>query len=374
MDKIPWLYNNTCFLTIAGSQAYGMATENSDLDIKGFTLPPLGIREHLFNKFDQAINNSEIEERFSYLKNLKNPKLESTIYSLSKFVQLAANCNPNVLELLWVDSSDILKINKVGEYLLSNRDLFLSSKTKYSYGGYSWAQFYKIERHRKWLIKGEITRPERKDYGLQGESLTGYSEIQRLVKRDIENWNLSKFGFDDLERNKLKDTIFDAVFRLSTNKITWDNWPEKFEEAALTKFLQDFNISEQITNLILRETKYKNDLREYENWLHWKEKRNLDRMNLEKNFGYDCKHGSHLVRLMKTAEEILSGKGIKTKRPDAEWLLEIRNGKWTYEELKEWFDKQNNKLDELYKITKLPKSVNYEKINDLYQNCLELDI
>lgn len=362
-----WLMSNLCFVTKAGSNCYGTALPaTSDLDVKGFCLPPIEVREHLFNRFEQVINNSAIEEKWGHLRNVNNPIFESTIYSLSKFVQLAANANPNVLELLYVDPSDILFCNKIAEKLIENRDLFLSSRLKFALGGYSWAQFYRIERHRKWLVKGDIKKPERADYGLSGESLKGHQEINRIITKQIEEWNLSRFGLDTLQMGQLKDSIFDCVYYLSNNKITWDNWPMKFEEAALTKFVEEFNLSKDISNLIVREIQYKNDLKEYQNWLHWKAERNLDRMKLEKAYQYDTKHASHLVRLLETAEEVLSGKGYIVKRPNAAWLLEIRNGKWTYDELKEWFDKKMLHIDELYKTTKLPKTVNYEKINELY--------
>lgn len=367
-----WLLQNISFLAIDGSQSYGMNTKSSDFDCKGLVLPPVEIREHLFNKFDQAINNKDLELKYYHLKNPNNPKFESTVFSLSKFFQLAAQVNPNIISLLYVDPSDILECNKIGKELLKNRDLFLSTKAKWTFGGYAISQFSLIERHRRWLIKGDLKKPDRKDYGLVGEVLQGHSEIDRLVKKEIENWNFSKFSLDELERQELKETVWECVLKLCKNKISWDNWPQKYEEAILTDFANTFNLSAEITNLILRETRYKNDLKDYNSWLNWKENRNLDRMKLEKDFNFDTKSAAHLVRLHRMSHEILSGKGVIVKRPDAEELLDIRNGKWTYDQLKDWFDKSTLEVEELYKTTTLPKSVNYEKINGLYQKLLKL--
>jgi len=367
-----WLLPNISFLAIDGSKSYGMSHSTSDTDVKGIVLPPIEIREHLFNKFDQAINNKDLELKYSHLKNPNNPKFESTLFSLSKFFQLAAQVNPNIISLLWTSQSDILECNKIGEELLKNRDLFLSTKAKWTFGGYSLSQFSLIERHRRWLIKGEMTKPDRKDYGLVGEVLQGHSEIDRLVKKEIENWNFSKFSMDELERQELKETVWECVLKLCNNKISWDNWPQKYEEAILTDFSKTFNLSSEITNLILRETRYKNDLKDYNSWLNWKQNRNLDRMKLEKDFNYDCKSGAHLKRLMEMSSEILSGKGVIVKRPDAEELLFIRSGGWSYDKLKDWFEKKSIEIEELYKTTTLPKSVNYEKINELYQYLIQL--
>jgi hypothetical protein len=184
-------------------------------------------------------------------------------------------------------------------------------------------------------------------------------DIFQMFLVNLNNLRFYFFSF-------LKDNIFEAVYRLSSNKIDWSNWPEKFEAAALTKFFEDFNVSKEINQLIIQETKYKNDLREYNNWLHWKENRNVERKKTEIDFGWDVKHGNHLIRLMRTGCELLEGKGLIVKRPDANELLAIRNGEWTYEQLKAEFDRLNERLEFLYKNTKLPKSVNYEKINELY--------
>ncbi len=41
-SNIPkWLQHNCHYLTIMGSMAYGVSSDNSDMDIYGFALPPL---------------------------------------------------------------------------------------------------------------------------------------------------------------------------------------------------------------------------------------------------------------------------------------------------------------------------------------------
>ena len=59
-----WLLPNISFLAIDGSKSYGMSHSTSDTDVKGIVLPPIEIREHLFNKFDQAINNKDLELKY----------------------------------------------------------------------------------------------------------------------------------------------------------------------------------------------------------------------------------------------------------------------------------------------------------------------
>jgi hypothetical protein len=86
---------------------------------------------------------------------------------------------------------------------------------------------------------------------------------------------------------------------------------------------------------------------------------------LEEKHGFDTKHASHLVRLMRMAEEILTEGRVLVRRPDAKELLEIRDGKINYADLIKWAEEQDAKLDELYETSDLPYSVDSERINQL---------
>jgi hypothetical protein len=368
-----WLLSNISYLTVTGSQSYAMNTRLSDLDMKGVCVPPKEVREHLFQKFEQAINNKDLEQRYSHLRNPLNPKIESTVYSLSKFFQLAAAVNPNIIEMLYTDEKDILEICAIGCELRDNRDIFLSSRAKFSFQGYAFSQFHKIQRHRKWIVKGEIEKPDRKNYGLPESIIPGFGEIERFIKREVERWNLSKFEFDDLSRNELKETIWELVARLNARSVVnWDNWPQKYEEIGFDKLIESLNLNSDISRIINQELKFQTDLKEYSSWLKWKKERNPERKALEEKAGFDTKHSSQLVRLARMSVEILSGQGVIVKRPDAKELLEIKNGGWSYDKLVEEHQRLDKLAEELYKTTKLPKSVNYEKINSFYIRLLEL--
>ena len=132
-----WLFPNTIYVTLHGSQAYGLNNELSDVDVKGIVIPPKEVENNLFHRFEQAENNPILEESLSSFKNPKNPKFESTIYSLKKFMVLAANVNPNIIELLWTDPSDHFIFRPPMDVLMENRELFLSSKAKFTFSGYT---------------------------------------------------------------------------------------------------------------------------------------------------------------------------------------------------------------------------------------------
>jgi hypothetical protein len=368
--NLNWLDKNVVYLTLHGSRAYGLATETSDVDVKGICIPPSNVENNLFNKFEQAENYSEVEKKFSHLRNPKNPKLESTVYSLKKFFILASNVNPNIMELLWTDKTDHYVFDESMVKLFENRDLFLSSKAKFTFSGYAFAQAAKIERHRKWIVEGTLEQPVRADFGLPEISPRGFDEVNKYIKQKIEDWNLSKLPMDEMDRNTLKESVWELIEEVSGASVTWDNWPEVYWLSAQNKLVHDLGLGEQVAKLIQSEYAYKRALDKYQSWVNWKKNRNVERAKLEEKSGYDTKHASHLVRLMRMGLEILVDGKVVVKRPDRDEILSIKNGGWSYDKVMEYAHDMQSKLDDAYKITKLPKNVDYIKINDLYNDIL----
>lgn len=369
--NLDWLPNNLIYVTLHGSQAYGLANELSDCDLKGICIPPREVEGNLFHRFEQAENHPIIESQFSHLKNLKNPKLESTIFSLRKFLSLAANVNPNIVELLWTDESDRFVCGSPMVKILQNRDLFLSSKAKFTFSGYGFSQLAKIERHRKWIVQGELEEPKREKFGLPAVRARQLDEVFGYIKSEVERWNLSKFGLDNMASNDLKETIWELVLNVSQKEVTWGNWPQAYQAGVINKLAIEFDLKAEVVDLLNKEVLYKKAVDNYKSWLRWKEERNPARRELEVKSGYDTKHASHLVRLMRMGYEILTEGKVIVKRPDREEILAIKNGAWSYEKVMEFAADMQKKLDEAYPKTKLPKSVNFEKVNSLYHELFE---
>jgi len=369
--NLDWLQNNIIFTTVAGSQAYGISNEFSDLDLKGIFIPPKNIDNNLFHRVEQVENSQELHNKFDYLKNPRNPKIESTVYSLRKFMILAANVNPNIIEILWTDPSDILTNSFPMELLLENKNLFLSSKAKYSFSGYAASQLHKIQRHRKWIVRGEIKEPKREDFGLSPEPIRGIGDVFGLIKSEVERWNLTKFSLDEMERDDLKSTMWELIYNISKVDVNEGNWPKVYEAGVVERLAKEYNLKDEVVDILQRERLFKKEMESYQSWLNWRKNRNPARHVLEVKCGYDSKHACQLVRLLREGMEILTEHKVIVKRLDREELLSIKNGEWSYDRLIEYTENFQKKLDEVYKTTTLPKTVNYEKINELYNRLYE---
>ena len=371
LDNFKWLEANIIFVTLHGSRAYGLNDELSDTDIKGICIPPRDIGDNLFHRFEQVENHQFIENKLKHLKNPKNPKFESVIYSLRKFMVLAAGVNPNIIELLWTDPTDHFVSKPLMLGLFENRRLFLSSKAKFTFSGYAFAQAAKIERHRKWIVLGDLKKPKREDFGLPVERARQLDEVFGFVKSEVERWNLSRFPMEELERADLKETIWELVGNVSKLQVGWDNWPQAYEVAIVNKIAKEYDLKDEVVALLHKEREYKRAREQYTSWVNWKQNRNKDRAILEEKSGYDTKHASHLVRLMRMGWEILTLGKVIVKRPDREEILAIKNGGWSYDRVMEYAKEMQSRLDSAYTITKLPKSVDGEKINKLYHQLNE---
>jgi predicted nucleotidyltransferase len=348
-NSLSWLNNSILYLAEHGSQAYGLATPESDLDIKGICCPPKQYFLSPFSNFEQAEG--------------KNETCEYVIYDIKKFIELAADCNPNIIEVLWVDESSIIEINEMGRLLRDNKEMFMSSKAKHTFSGYAMAQLKRIKTHKKWLLNPPSPPPTRESLGLPSYDEVPKAKLDMLladIKKKVDQWNI---GLDELsmsERIRIQERVAQALAEMQLGK------DEQWLSAARILCL-----SESVINILDKERHYQNARHEYEQYNNWKSSRNAKRAALEAKFGYDCKHASHLVRLMRMCEEILTTGKVNVRRPDREEILAVKNGKLTYEELIEYADTQDKKLTEIYKTTKLKHSPDRKAIEELCIRIVE---
>ena len=348
--NIKWLKDSIIFLTKHGSHAYGLNTPTSDLDIKGICVPPGKYFLGAFDVFEQA-EGKNIELNAEYV-----------VYDIRKFIKLAADCNPNIIEVLWTDDSDIIFNTPEGALLRAHKKDFLSSKARYTFAGYAMAQLKRIRTHRKWLLSPPQKPPTREELGLPP-----YQEISKAdldaaidnISKKVDQWEINLDELNYAERIRVREHINTqlAEMQLSAQR--------QFQVAGLS-----LGYGSNIITILQAEKEYKNKVREYEQYLNWKATRNKDRAALEEKFGLDTKHASHLVRLLLMCEEILTLGEVIVKRPDRIKILGIRNGDVSFDEIIDWASEQEKKLDDLYLKTSLPRSCDINKLNDLCQQIV----
>jgi predicted nucleotidyltransferase len=353
----------TQYLVVHGSRAYGMNTENSDVDLKGFAVAPI---EYYFGsmycglgnskaKFEQVESQSVIEKSFYELLNeeekevSKKEKMEGVVYDVRKFINLCAKMNPTMVETLFVKDSEVKFCTEVGEMVREFAPNFLSQKARWTYGGYANQQLKKMQTHRRWLLNPPTKKPEREDFDLHKLPRISKSErnaLDGIVKQHKHKLN-RYFGDDFCEENKdFTDDLF--------------------------AFMKDFSISDNMMLTLQKEKEFESAMKDWKSFVYWQKNRNDVRFELEKKVGYDSKNASHLIRLGRSGLELLESGKMKVYRDDAEELLAIRRGQYSYEEIVQMSQELEAKSDEIYRSQKspLPKTADMEKINQFSSDLL----
>lgn len=284
----------TIFLARHGSHAYGLNRPDSDEDFKGICIKPKSAYLGFVNQFEQ----------FEHMGS-KSDGVDKVVYSLEKFAALAAACNPNIIEVLHVDDSDVIVCDEFGEALRAHRYDFLSKKAKHTFTGYMYAQIKRMKTHRGWLMDDTCkTPPNRADFGLSTSKFVTKSELG---------------AYDNL---------------IATH--------------------EDIILPENVVTLFTREKAYYAAKVHHDQYMNWVKTRNPKRAELEAKFGYDTKHAYHVIRLGRMSVEILQQQKVIVKRhEDREELMSIRDGAWSYDRLLDEAEKLNQQAEEAYTTSTL---------------------
>jgi uncharacterized protein len=346
----------TILIALTGSRGYGLQTESSDYDYRGVFIATKPYY-YGFSKIEQRDRDwIESEGLFPYLGK------DTCIYELKKFLELSADNNPNILELLWY--KDYKHITTVGQALVDQKQIFLSKKVWKTYAGYGYAQIRKLESHRKWLLDPPQQKPQPEDFGIDPSQLMSKSEIHAfleylylLIRDRIQYLE----EIEDLRQLLTADIDFKGVLRQFALPDDTLNYTQRLTRS-----------SHEFIRLLQTNQQYLNAAREYENYQQWKKNRNPARALMEAKAGYDCKFAMQAIRLLRTGIEILTHGSIIVDRREAgdtEELLAIKRGDYSYTDVMAITNGLYAGLEAVHAKSTLPNDVDRAAINQL---CIDL--
>lgn len=305
-----FLIDNTMYLCIMGSVAYGVSSDTSDMDLYGFCIPK---KDYIFphtagyiHGFDEIPEFNQWQQHHIMDKDAlggKGREYDFSVYNISKYFKLLTQNNPNIVDSLFVPQNCIIHSTQIGQMLRDNRKIFLHKGCYHKFRGYAYSQKNKMETKSHKGLDALITFEE----SLEVPRTTTFEEVEKEYKE--------RNSVDHLKH--LKDT-------------------------DLKQYYGDYK-------RVLKESK---------------------RAENVKIHGFDRKFAYHLIRLLDEVEQILTLGDLDLQRAK-EHMKAIRKGEVSIKEIHEYFSVKEKQIEALYESSKIPYSPDKTKIKQLLIDCLE---
>jgi uncharacterized protein len=301
--------NLILFEVISGSKSFGLNTPSSDTDIKGVYYLP---KEQFFG--------------LDYIPQISNETNDEVYYELGRFVELLQKNNPNILEILASPDDCILYKNPIMNQL--KLEDFLSKLCKDTFAGYAVTQIKKARGLKKKIINP--MEKERKTILDFCYVLKGYDTVlvkDWLLENDYVQENC---GLTNLPHSKGMYAVFYDVNKNLKYKGILQK--ESSNEVSLSSIQKG---ETEIAYLYFNQDSYSSYCKDYKEYWDWIEKRNDERYNTNQLHGknYDSKNMMHTVRLLQSAEQILSTGKLNIRVENRDELLDIKSGNREYNDL-----------------------------------------
>lgn len=346
---LSWMKTNTILLVAHGSKSYNCHTDTSDDDFKGVAIPSANYYTGFLDSFEQA--------------ELNDPDV--VIYSIKKFFALAVgSANPNLLEMMYVRPQHQLFVSPLGEKIIDARSSFLSKRVRHSFGNFAFAQMKRLKLHRRWMLNPVSEPPTRKSLGLPEKPVMGQENLN--AAKAAVNKEMSRFNFNFLH-NISADEMIDLKRQVEDMLLSMHIEKEQLFELCCKKIGMDDNL----IYIMQKEREYETKCEDFRKHCDWKKNRNAKRFADEEKFQMDLKFAYHVYRLYKVCEEILIEGKVNVFREDRDEIMKIRRGEWSFEQLEDFSNVMDKRLDELYKTSSLPRDPDRKGLNALCRSITE---
>jgi uncharacterized protein len=305
------------FECIAGSRAYGTATESSDEDHRGIFAVPAATYLDLVRPPDQV----------------GDERGNTVYYSLRRVVELLAQANPNILELLFMPADCVLRSSPEMQLLQSQRSVFVSKQCADTHAGYAMSQIRKAKGHNKWINNPKPQAPPSKeDYCYVVPWPPGQiaaTTPSRPIALADSGLRLEEFHAAKLEHARDTYRLYHygrgarGVFR--GDVLACESIPKEDEA---TRFMG---------LLLYNEQAWKQALGEHQHYWAWRRDRNEARWQQQERgeLDFDAKNMMHTVRLLLSGRSIMqTGQPIvRFEGEQRALLMSIREGQRSFDEI-----------------------------------------
>lgn len=330
--------NCIVFECISGSRVHGLATAQSDLDIKGvFILPQ---NDYFgFYGVDQVNNETN----------------DVVYFELRKFMDLLSKSNPGALELLYTPEQYVLFMHPV--FAQIRKENVLSKACKNSFGLYAYTQIRKARGLNK-----KILNPMEKDRkGIPDfcyvPDLQGSITIHQFLKRN--DLLMEECGLANIPHMPDVYGLYygGAGFRGIVSRDTAN-------DVAVSAIPQDMK---PLTIMTFNRSGYSAYCKAYKAYWDWVDMRNEARFEetIRHGCNYDTKNLMHTLRLLQVCIEIGREGRLNVWRHDRAYLLRIKTGEFSYDELLCETNHMMADIEVAFENSPLPEQPDRCRLNEL---------
>ena len=242
-----WLPQNVNYLVIMGSEAYGVSSGGSDIDVYGYCMPPKHlVFPHLAGEipgFGTQIQRFEQYQEHHIKVPDWSKEYDLTVYSIVKFFHLCMGNNPNMLSALNVPQRCVLFASRSAVNVRDKRDLFLCKGSYQQFRGYAYSQLHKLNKPSS---TNERRQADIDSYGFDTKF------AYHIVRLALECEQILTEGHLDVDKNS---EILKSIRRGEWSKekiISWFDEKEKhLEELKMRSTLPDKPPEEALKALLM---------------------------------------------------------------------------------------------------------------------------
>lgn len=325
------------FEAVAGSKAYGTNTPQSDEDLRGVFAAPTSF-----------LTASES------IQQVQDEKGDEVYYELGRFIELLSKSNPNALEILFLPEDCVRYRHPVMD--LIDPKLFLTKKCEMSFAGYALGQVKKARGLNKKIVNPE---PEQR---LELRDFCYVMAGQGAMK--LSDWLASK-GIDESQLGAVGVNHAPNTYALFAGRGYRGIFSRSGEPSILCSSVPKG--VEAIGWMTCNVDGFKKHCKNHKEYWNWVKKRNESRylVNSEHARGYDSKNMMHTLRLLEIAEMIAKEGIIQLRSPNVDFLMQVRNGDFSYEELLNMAEEKMETITQAYANSELPDDVDFYQANEL---------
>lgn len=313
MNERDMAVNNRLLEYPIGSHLYGTNTPTSDTDFGGVFVADKRYYTGLgqVEEVDLSIVDKKENGRNS------EDAVDRKFYEVRKFVKLAMDNNPNIIEQMFIPTDKLIYSTDVGFYLLQHAHIF------------PWVGCY--------------------------DKFVGYAVSQKkkmIIKRD--NMSAIEDALDCFKTMDPKEYVAEHVKGLEVQ-----GFVTKVKEQHIQ--IGDMHVQKNDT--------FKQAVRKLEERRGKFSGRHSDFVS---KYGYDTKFASHLIRLLTEGGELLRTGKLLFPLHNAEEILAIKNGNLTVHEVLEYAEELEDTMRGLKEKTSLPKKPQYDKVEKCLMQIVEM--